>query len=150
MKKQYFFLVLPLYIIAVLYLAVITPLSPHEAKLLYASHNIASTLLHWSSAVIPGFIGLRVFFIFFGLLSIWLFYELSRRHFKKREDAYLSTFIFMLLPGIITASVLANVGIIVLPLVLLFVLLYEERKMIFLPLIMLVLFLFMKPPFFFL
>ena len=140
MKKQYFFLLLPLYIIAVFYLAVTTPISPHEAKLLYASHNIASTLLHWSSVVIPGFIGLRVFFVFFGFLSIWLFYELSRRHFKKREDAYLSTFIFMLLPGIITASVLANVGIIVLPLVLLFVLLYEERKMIFLPFIMLVLF----------
>ena len=140
MKKQLFLLVLPLYIIAVFYLAVTTPLSPHEAKLLYASHNTASTLMHWSSEIVPGFIGLRIFFMLFGFLSIWFFYELSRRHFEKREDAYLATFIFMLLPGIITASTLANVGIVVLPFVLLFVLLYESKKMIYLPFIMLLLF----------
>ncbi|SFV68868.1 Arginine/ornithine antiporter ArcD [hydrothermal vent metagenome] len=140
MKKQYFLFVLPLYIIAVFYLALTTPLSPHEAKLLYASHNAASVLMHWSSGIIPGFIGLRIFFVFFGFLSIWFFYELGRRHFEKREDAYLATFIFMLLPGIITASTLSNIGILVLPLVLLFVLLYEERKMLYLPLIMLALF----------
>jgi len=140
MKKQLFLLVLPLYIIAVFYLAVTTPLSPHEAKLLYASHNAASALMHWSSEFVPGFIGLRIFFMLFGFLSIWFFYELSRRHFEKREDAYLATFIFMLLPGIITASTLANVGIVVLPFVLLFVLLYESKKMIYLPFIMLLLF----------
>ena len=140
MKKQYFLLALPLYIIAVLYLAVTTPISPHEAKLLYASHDIAATLIQWGREYIPGFIGLRIFFIFLGLLSIWLFYELSRRHFEKREDAYLATFIFMLMPGIITASTMANIGIVVLPLVLLFVLLYEKGEMLWLPFIMLALF----------
>ncbi|AKF26022.1 hypothetical protein YH65_08445 [Sulfurovum lithotrophicum] len=140
MKKQYFLLLLPFYIFAVFYLAITTPLSPHEAKLLYISHNVASVLMHWSSGLLPGFIGLRIFFVLLGFLSIWFFYKLSRRHFEKRGDAYLATFVFMLLPGIITASTLANVGIIVLPLVLLFILLYEEKKMIFLPFIMLVLF----------
>ena len=140
MKKQHFILVLPLYVLAVLYLAITTPISPHEAKLLYASHDTAATLIQWSREYIPGFIGLRIFFIFFGFLSIWFFYELSRRHFEKREDAYLATFIFMLLPGIITASTMANIGIIVLPLVLLFVLLYEKGEMVWLPFIMLALF----------
>jgi len=140
MKKQYFLLALPLYVFAVFYLAVTTPISPHEAKLLYASDSIAATLMQLSAAYIPGFIGLRLFFIFFGFISIWLFYELSRRHFSKREDAYLATFIFMLLPGIITASTMANIGIIVLPLVLLFVLFYEKGEMLWLPFIMLALF----------
>ncbi len=140
MKKQHFLLVLPLYVLAVLYLAVTTPISPHEAKLLYASHDIAATLIQWSSEHIPGFIGLRIIFIFFGFLSIWLFYELSRRHFEKSEDIYLATLIFMLLPGIITASTMANIGIIVLPLVLLFVLLYEKKQVLWLPFIMLALF----------
>ena len=140
MKKQYFLFVLPLYVLAVFYLAITTPLSPHEAKLLYVSHNAASILMHWSSGLLSGFIGLRIFFVLLGFLSIWFFYELSRRHFKKRNDAYLATFVFMLLPGIITASTLANVGIVVLPLVLLFVLLYDSGKMIYLPLIMLLLF----------
>lgn len=140
MKKQYFLLVLPFYIFAVFYLAITTPISPHEAKLLYDSHNAASVLMHWSNSLLPGFLGLRIFFVFLGFLSIWFFYELSRRHFEKREDVYLATFVFMLLPGIITASTLANTGIVVLPLVLLFVLLYEEKKMLFLPFIMLALF----------
>ncbi len=140
MKKQHFLVALTLYIGAVLYLAITTPISPHEAKLLYASHNIAAILLQWSEEHVPGFFGLRIFFIFFGFLSIWLFYELSRRHFKKREDAYLATFIFMLLPGIITASTMANIGIIVLPLVLLFVLLYEKGETVWLPFILLALF----------
>ena len=46
----------------------------------------------------------------------------------------------MLLPGIVTGSTLANIAIIVLPLVLLFVLLYEKNHFILLPFIMLILF----------
>jgi len=140
MRKQYFLLASLLYAIAVFYLATTTPISPHEAKIFYTSNNIVGTLMRWGQEIIPGFLGLRVFSIFFGFLSIALFYELSRRYFPKQEDAYLSTFIFMLLPGILTATTLANVAIIVLPLVLLFVLLYEKGHFLLLPFIMLALF----------
>ena len=140
MKKQHFLLSIFLYAVAVLYLVVTTPISPHEAKMFYTSHDLVATLMHWGHNVFPGFFGLRVFFILFGFLSISLFYEYSRRYFDKREDAYLATFIFMLLPGIITGSTLANVAIVILPLVLLFVLLYEKEHFILLPFIMLALF----------
>jgi hypothetical protein len=140
MKKQYFFLAIIFYVIAVFYLAAITPISPHEAKILYTSQDIVATFMKWGQNTIPGFLGLRIFFIFFGFLSIVLFYELSRRHFSKHKDVYLSTFIFMLLPGILAASTLVNVAIIVLPLVLLFVLFYERGYFVILPLIMLMLF----------
>ncbi|RRS30078.1 MAG: hypothetical protein P794_08435 [Epsilonproteobacteria bacterium (ex Lamellibrachia satsuma)] len=140
MKKQHFLLALPLYAMAVFYLAATTPISPHEAKILYTSHDIVSVLMKEGQNVVSGFLGLRIFFIFFGFLSIGFFYELSRRYFSKCEDAYLATFIFMLLPGILTASTLANIAIIVLPLVLLFVLLYEKGYFFVLPLIMFALF----------
>lgn len=140
MKKQYFLLALFFYAIAVFYLATTTPISPHEAKILYTSQDIVGTLMRWGASFVPGFIGLRVFYLFFGFLTIALFYELSRRYFPKREDAYLSTLIFMFLPGILTATTLVNVAIIVLPLVLLFVLLYEKDYFIVLPFIMLALF----------
>jgi len=140
MKKNCFISLLLLYLLAILYLAATTPITPHEAKLLYASHNIVSLLMQWSHRYIPGFIGLRLFFIFFGFLSVWLFYELNRRHFTQEQDLYLATSIFMLIPGIITASTMGNIGIVVLPLVLLFVLLYEREKFLWLPLIMIVLF----------
>ena len=140
MKKQHFLLALFFYAIAVFYLAATTPISPHEAKILYTSQDIVGMLMRWGESIVPGFIGLRVFYLFFGFVTVGLFYELSRRYFPKREDAYLSTLIFMFLPGILTATTLVNVAIIVLPLVLLFVLLYEKGYFIVLPFIMLALF----------
>lgn len=140
MKKQHFLLACSFYAIAVFYLAATTPISPHEAKILYTSHDIVGTLIRWGDSLGAGFIGLRVFFLLFGFFTVGLFYQLSSRYFRKNEDVYLSTFIFMFLPGILTASTLANVGIIVLPLVLLFVLLYEKGYYYLLPPIMLALF----------
>ena len=140
MKKQHFFLALFFYVIAVFYLAATTPISPHEAKILYTSQDVVGTLMRWGESLVPGFIGLRVFYLFLGFVTVGLFYELSRRYFPKRKDAYLSTFIFMFLPGILTATTLVNVAIIVLPLVLLFVLLYEKGHFVVLPFIMLALF----------
>ncbi len=140
MKKQYFLLALFFYAIAVFYLAASTPISPHEAKIFYTSEDILGILMRWGESIVPGFLGLRIFYLFFGFLTVGLFYELSRRYFPKCEDAYLSTFIFMFLPGILTATTLVNIAIIVLPLVLLFVLLYEKGYFVVLPFIMLVLF----------
>jgi hypothetical protein len=140
MKKQYFLLATFFYAIAVFYLAATTPISPHEAKILYTSQDIVATFMKLGESFMSGFFGLRIFFILFGFVSILFFYEFSRRYFFKREDAYLATFIFMLLPGILTGSTLVNVAIIVLPLVLLFVLLYEKDHFILLPFIMLSLF----------
>ncbi len=140
MKKQHFFLACFFYAIAVFYLAATTPISAHEAKILYTSNDVVGTLMRWGDSLDIGFIGLRVIFLFFGFLAIGLFYELSRQYFTKSKDIYLSTLIFMLLPGIITAITLANVAIVVLPLVLLFVLFYEKGYYLLLPPIMLALF----------
>jgi len=140
MKKQHFLIATFLYAVAVLYLVSTTPISPHEAKYFYTSHDIIAKFMHWGDSIIANLFGLRLFFVLFGFISILFFYEFSRRYFPKREDAYLATFIFMLLPGIVTGSTLVNIAIIVLPLVLLFVLLYEKDHFILLPFIMLALF----------
>jgi len=140
MKKQHFFYISIMYVIAVFYLATTTPISQHEATIFYTQSNVVSTLMYGGSQLINGFLGLRLFFILFGFFSIALFYTLSKNYFEKSSDAYLSTTIFMLLPGILTATTLANVAIIVLALVLLFVLLYEKSIRLPLPLLMLALF----------
>ncbi len=140
MKKQHFFYALIAYVIAVFYLATTTPISPHEAKIFYTSSDLVSTLMHWGDSLIGGFLGLRIFFILFGFVSLILFYKLSRRYFLRDGDAYLSTMIFMLLPGILTALTLANIAIVVLCIVLLFVLLYEKEQYAPLPFLMLALF----------
>ena len=140
MQKKHFFWLLFLYIASVLYLAFTTPIIPHEAKNFYLSHDITALLMHWGEAMIPGVFGLRFFFMIFAFLSLRIFYELSQRYFSKKEDVYLSTALFMFLPGILTASVMANIAIIVLFLVLLFVLLYEKKYFFLLPFIMIALF----------
>lgn len=139
MKKQHFLWATLLYVVSVLYLASTAPISPHEAKYFYAQDDLVSLLMHAGDALFHTLFGLRIFFLFAGFLSVWLLYEYSRRYFEKREDAYLATFIFMLLPGIVTGTTLANVAILVLPLVLLFVLFYEKKTFWPLPLIMLAL-----------
>ena len=140
MKKQYAFFVFILYIITVFYLAITTPISPHEANIYYNNAHSVSPLMHFGDNLIGGFLGLRIGFIFFGLIAIALFYQLSQNYFKKSEDAYSATIIFMLLPGILTATILVNEAIIALVLVLLFVLLYEKKIRYPLPLLMLILF----------
>ena len=104
MKKPYFFFTIIVYVCAVFYLAITTPISPHEANIFYASTNIVSIFMHWGDSAIGGFLGIRVFSIFFGFLGIYLFYALSRKYFVEKSDAYLATTIFMFLPGILTAT----------------------------------------------
>lgn len=140
MKKQHLIIATLFYVCAVIYLAITTPISPHEAKIFYTSHDTVSWIMHFGQSLLEGVIGVRLFFILFGFISIVIFYLLSRGHFKKTKDAYIATLLFMFLPGILTASTLANVSIIVLPLVLLFVLMYEKNYFWILPLIMLALF----------
>ena len=69
MKKQYFLVALIFYVVAVLYLAYTTPISPHEAKILYTSNDIVGMLMQWGESLMSGFIGLRIFYIFLGFLD---------------------------------------------------------------------------------
>lgn len=140
MKKQHLILASLIYVCVVFYLAIITPIGPHEAKTFYTSTDIVSKLMHWGDALLGGFIGIRIFFIFLGFLAIMLFYEMSRRYFTIRSDAYLATILFMFLPGIITVTTIVNVAILVLPLVLFFVIMYERGSYWSLPFVMLALF----------
>ncbi len=140
MKKEHILFFVIFYICTIFYLAITTPITPHEAHIFYNTDDIVSTLMHWGDSLVGGFLGLRIFFIGFGFLSIVLYYELSRRYFVERSDAYVATTIFMFLPGVLTASTLANEAIIVLPLVLYFVLMYERQSLWSLPFIMLALF----------
>lgn len=140
MKKHYFWTIAFFYAIAVFYLAGTTPISPHEAKVLFTSNDIVAYFMQWGQSLNDDFLGLRLFFILFGFLSIALFYHLSRSIFSKPEEAYFSTMIFMLLPGLLTGMALANIAIIVLPVVLFFVLMYEKGYFWILPFLMLILF----------
>jgi len=73
-------------------------------------------------------IALRLPFILFYLLSLLLMFYLTKDFFKKQSDRYISLSIFMILPGLISASLLVNSAIVVTFLVLLYVLYYQKLK----------------------
>jgi hypothetical protein len=131
MSRFAFFSLLAVYIVAVFYLAATTPISPHEAKLFFSDYGIVATPMHAGTLLLKGwgfgpFLGIRIVFLLFGLLSIYLYYQVSKIYLDKEADRYLATAIYMLLPGIITGLTLANISILVIPFVLLFLLAYDR------------------------
>lgn len=126
MKKHAFFVIVLLYIIVVFYLASTTPISPHEAQMFFESDTVVTHLMRWGQGFSDTFFGLRIFFVLLGLCSIALFYLVSKYYLPKPEDVYLSSVVFMLLPGMLAGMTLANIAIVVLPIVLLFILFYEK------------------------
>ena len=140
-SKKTFFIFIGLFVFATIYLASTTPISPHEAKLFFVDSDIVSLCMKYSYNIYPSFISLRISFLIFAYFSIWLYYKVSKEYFKEKESAYFATVVFAFLPGVLTASVLANISILVIPLVLLFVLFYQHKRYICMSMIMLVLFL---------
>jgi hypothetical protein len=145
MSKINFSLLLIVYTIAVVYLASTTPISPHEAKLFFSDYGLVTTPMHAGHLLLNGyglgpFLGIRVFFLLIGFLSIFLYYYVTRIYLEREDDRRLATAIYMLLPGIITALTLANISILVIPVVLLFLLAYDRGWLWAQALLMLILF----------
>ncbi len=116
-----------LYLVVVLYLAIAIPITPSEAELFYTSNNPVSKLMHLGDTLLGGLFGLRFFFLMAGLFSVALFYVVASDTFKDKKDAALATAIFAMLPGIIIGSALANIAMLVLLCVLLYLIAYHRK-----------------------
>jgi len=130
MKKLYGVILVVLYVSIVFYLASTTPITPHEAKIFYQQDTILSYLMHFGYDMSPTFLGMRIVFVLFGLLSIYLYYLFAKEYFKENSKAIKSTSIFMLLPGVLTASIIANISIIVISFLLVFFICYLRKNYI--------------------
>ncbi len=126
MSKILFYSFIFFYTIALFYLAWSTPISPHEAKIFYSEDGIVNILMHFGHNILGGFIGIRLFFLIIGLISIYLYFKVTQIYLHKDEDGYLATAIYIMLPGMITALVLANISVLVIPLVLIFLLVHHR------------------------
>jgi hypothetical protein len=132
MSKKIFYPLFLFYAIAIVYLAYSSPISPHEAKVFYTDTTIVNMLMHagrtlLTAPVFGSFLGIRIFFILIGLLTIPLYCYMTGIYLKRENDRYMATAIYMLLPGIITATSLANISVLVLPVVLLFIIAYQQK-----------------------
>ena len=100
-------------------------ISASEAEIFFNGHGI----IHYISHFFVGFLGqndlaLRLPFIIFHILSLFLIYKIGKLLLKRKVDRIVSTAIFALLPGINSAAVLVNSASLVIFLTLFFVYLY--------------------------
>lgn len=138
MRRNTFFLFFILYVICVVFLASTTPIAPHEAQLYYASSSWVSWAMHFGSDLLGGFFGLRFIFILFAFLTSISFLAFALTYFHNTpKDAYMATAIFLFLPGVLVASILASEAMLVVALVLLYLLAYR-RQLLWLELLVMV------------
>lgn len=129
MQKRHFFTFFALHAAILLFLASTTPITPHEAKVYYTeSPEIVAWFMQAGRLVFPGVFGLRAAFVLLAFFAVWGYYHFVKRRMERRSDLYLSVALFMFLPGIVIAGSMANIGIVVLDTVLLFLLFYESKR----------------------
>ena len=130
MSRTLFYTFLAFYTSAILYLANTIPIGPHEATIYYTDRSILYFLTHILENYFDNSLGFRLPFVIFGFLNIPLFYIMSQLYLKKEEESYLATAIYLLLPGIITSTILVNISVLVITFVLFFIIFYERKNLL--------------------
>ncbi len=112
-----------------LYTANNLSISYKEALNVFVNNSLL-TILTNSSIYIFGQndIALRLPFIIFYTLSVILMYKITEDFFKKESDRLISISIFMVLPGLLSASILVNSAIVVTFFTLLYIYYYKSVK----------------------
>lgn len=115
------------YAIGLIYLASNLPIGTHEAVVFYTDETILKRLTHVAEGWFANSLDFRLPFVCLGLVNIFLFFVMSQQYFSTKEEAYLSSTIFALLPGIITSAVLVNIAVLVISFLLLFLIAYAKK-----------------------
>ncbi len=126
-RSGFFYAAILLYFVILGIVAATTPITPSEAYRFYHTSDISTFLMHVGYTKIPSELGLRIFFILFGVLNAFLYYQITQFFIQRRTDQYLSTLIYLLFPGVVASSILANSAIIVSTLILSFLYAFSIR-----------------------
>ena len=118
---RYLVLLILLDLIAVWYGVFEISITYYEAKIFYLEKGYLHTLVN---LIGNNELHLRLFFMSLHIISIVLFFEISKFYLKYEKDALYSTMIFILLPGVYSASVLIHNSGLLIFLILLFVFVY--------------------------
>lgn len=124
--NYYFYSLLTLLVFVLLFVANTLSISYKEALNVFVNTSLLTYITN-SSLYIFGQndIALRLPFIILYVLSILLMYKITDKYFKFESDRLISICIFMLLPGVLSASLLVNSAILVTFLTLLYLYYYK-------------------------
>ena len=102
-------------------------ISYKEALNVFVNNSVLSLITN-SSIYIFGQndIALRLPFILFYVFSVILMYKITENYFRYEKDRYISIIIFMILPGVLSASLLVNSAIVIIFFTLLYIYYYQK------------------------
>lgn len=127
--KYIFYFILLIVLSVLIYTADTLSISYKEALNVFVNNSLLSVLTN-SSIYLFGQndIALRLPFLIFYVLSVFLMYQLSDGFFKKESDRIISITLFMVLPGLLSAAILVNSAIVVTFFTLLYIYYYKRTN----------------------
>ena len=124
--NYYFYGLLTLLVLVLLFVANTLSISYKEALNVFVNTSVLTYITNASLYLFgQNDISLRLPFIILYILSTFLMYKLTDKYFKKESDRFISICIFMLLPGVLSASLLVNSAILVTFLTLIYLYYYK-------------------------
>lgn len=102
-------------------------ISYKEALNVFVNNSVLSLITNTSIYILgQNDLALRLPFILFYAFSIIIMYKITENYFKYEKDRYISIIVFMILPGVLSASLLVNSAIVIIFFTLLYLYYYNK------------------------
>lgn len=123
----YFYFLLCILVVVLIFVSNTLSISYKEALNVFVNTSVLSYITNLSIYIFgQNDIALRLPFIIFYILTVLLMFKMTENYFKYEKDRFISISIFMLLPGVLSASLLVNSAIIVTFFTLLYLYYYDK------------------------
>ena len=128
--KYYFYLFLSILTFILLFKATYSlSISYKEALNVFVNNSVLSLITNTSIYIFgQNDFALRLPFVLFYSLSVIMMYLITEDYFKYEKDRYISILVFMILPGILSASLLVNSAIVVTFFTLLYLYCFQKKN----------------------
>lgn len=124
-----FYFLLSILVVVLLFVSNTLSISYKEALNVFENTSVLTYITKTSIYLFgQNDIALRLPFIVFYILSVLLMYKSTEKYFKYDRDRFLSIIIFMVLPGVLSASLLVNSAIMVTFFTLLYLYFFNKEK----------------------
>lgn len=102
-------------------------ISYKEALNVFVNNSVLSLVTNTSIYILgQNDLALRLPFILFYTFSVIIMYKITENYFKYEKDRYISIIVFMILPGVLSASLLVNSAIVIIFFTLLYLYYYHK------------------------
>ena len=124
-----FYILLTCLVVLLIFVADTLSISYKESLTFFSDTGLLNTLTNFSTTIFgQNNIALRLPFIFFYTLSSIIMYSITKDYFKYESDRLLATLLFMVLPGVISASLLVHNTMIVIFCILIYLYYYKTYE----------------------